>query len=171
MAKSSFLGLGRPPGAGKVFLAYPIHVEAPSSFAEFSSFAAFCLPKNIFPLVTSISPHKRAVCQYFPNADAQPPQENRLVLPMLKYLQNAPARQPHGEVFMKDVEGKTAFITGGANGTGLGMAKVFLKNGMKVVIADIRQDSIDRAGAHFGSERNIHAVRLDVTDREAFMGQ
>ena len=69
---------------------------------------------------------------------------------------------------MKNVEGKLAFVTGGANGTGFGMAKAFLKNGMKVVIADIRQDSLDRAMAHFGNNRNIHAVRLDVTDRQAF---
>jgi NADP-dependent 3-hydroxy acid dehydrogenase YdfG len=69
---------------------------------------------------------------------------------------------------MKNMEGKIAFITGGANGAGLGMAKVFVKNGIKVVIADIRQDSLDHAMAHFGSDRNVHAVRLDVTDREAF---
>jgi NAD(P)-dependent dehydrogenase (short-subunit alcohol dehydrogenase family) len=69
---------------------------------------------------------------------------------------------------MKNVKGKTAFITGGANGAGLGMAKVFLRNGMKVAIADIRQDSLDRAMAQFGNDPNIHAVHLDVTDREEF---
>jgi NAD(P)-dependent dehydrogenase (short-subunit alcohol dehydrogenase family) len=69
---------------------------------------------------------------------------------------------------MKNVEGKVAFITGGANGAGFGMAQVFSKNGMKVVIADIRQDSLDRAMAHFRNNPNVHAVRLDVTDREAF---
>jgi NAD(P)-dependent dehydrogenase (short-subunit alcohol dehydrogenase family) len=69
---------------------------------------------------------------------------------------------------MKTIEGKTAFITGGANGAGLGMAKVFLKNGAKVVIADIRQDSLDRAMEQFGNNSNIHAIRLDVTDRAAF---
>ena len=43
---------------------------------------------------------------------------------------------------MKQVEGKVAFITGGASGIGFGMAQVFLKAGMKVVIADIlRSDS------------------------------
>ncbi len=47
------------------------------------------------------------------------------------------------------------------------MAKVFLKAGMKVVIADVRQDQLDRAMAHFGSNPNLHAIRLDVTDREA----
>ena len=69
---------------------------------------------------------------------------------------------------MKQVEGKTAFITGAANGAGLGMAQVFSKNGMKVVLADIRQDSLDRAMASFGNNPNVHAIRLDVTDREAF---
>jgi NAD(P)-dependent dehydrogenase (short-subunit alcohol dehydrogenase family) len=68
---------------------------------------------------------------------------------------------------MERVEGKTAFITGGANGIGLGMAKAFNKAGMKVVIADIRQDHIDQAMAHFGGDENVHAIRLDVTDREA----
>jgi NADP-dependent 3-hydroxy acid dehydrogenase YdfG len=69
---------------------------------------------------------------------------------------------------MKEIEGKVAFITGAANGAGFGMAQVFSKNGMKVVLADIRQDSLDRAMAHFGKNPNIHAIRLDVTNREAF---
>jgi NAD(P)-dependent dehydrogenase (short-subunit alcohol dehydrogenase family) len=68
---------------------------------------------------------------------------------------------------MEQVEGKVAFITGGASGIGFGMAKVFVKAGMKVVIADIQQDQLDRAMAHFGSNPNIHAICLDVTDREA----
>ena len=66
---------------------------------------------------------------------------------------------------MRDVEGKVAFITGGASGAGFGMAKVFLKNGMKVVIADIRQDSLDSAITLLGNSPNLHAVRVDVTDR------
>jgi NADP-dependent 3-hydroxy acid dehydrogenase YdfG len=69
---------------------------------------------------------------------------------------------------MKNVEGKTAFITGGASGAGFGMAKVFSENGMKVVIADIRRDSLERAMEKFNNNPNIHAVELDVTDREAF---
>jgi len=69
---------------------------------------------------------------------------------------------------MKNVEGKVAFITGGASGAGFGMAQTFVKNGMKVIIADIRQDNLDRAMSVFHSNPNVHAVRLDVTDREAF---
>jgi len=69
---------------------------------------------------------------------------------------------------MKDVEGKTAFITGGASGVGLGMAKVFAQAGMKVVIADIRQDHLDRAMAGFSTTNlRVHPIKLDVTDRAA----
>ena len=70
---------------------------------------------------------------------------------------------------MRIVEGKTAFITGGGSGVGFGMAQVFADAGMKVVIADIRQDHLDQAMAHFATTNHaVHAIRLDVTDREAF---
>jgi NAD(P)-dependent dehydrogenase (short-subunit alcohol dehydrogenase family) len=69
---------------------------------------------------------------------------------------------------MKDVEGKVAFITGGASGIGLGMAKVFAGAGMKVVIADIRQDHLNEAMAHFSNTNlRVHPIKLDVTDRAA----
>ena len=50
---------------------------------------------------------------------------------------------------MQDVEGKVAFITGGASGIGLGMAKAFAKAGMKCVVADLRDDHIEQARAWF----------------------
>ena len=71
---------------------------------------------------------------------------------------------------MKDLEGKVAFVTGGASGIGLGIAKKLLDAGMKVVIADLRQDHIDEARAWFEERqqgRNVHFIRLDVTDRAA----
>ena len=68
---------------------------------------------------------------------------------------------------MEDVEGKVAFITGGASGIGLGMAKAFTKAGMKVVIADLRDDHLSEAEAELGSA-DAHFLKLDVTDREAY---
>jgi NAD(P)-dependent dehydrogenase (short-subunit alcohol dehydrogenase family) len=69
---------------------------------------------------------------------------------------------------VKDVQGKTAFITGGASGIGLGIAKSFVNAGMNVVLADLRQDHLDTALAGFKSRSqsaSVHAIRLDVTDR------
>ena len=67
---------------------------------------------------------------------------------------------------MRDVAGKTAFITGGGSGIGFGMAKAFTAAGMNVVIADLRQDHLDAAiGALKGAK--IHSVRIDVSDRSA----
>jgi NAD(P)-dependent dehydrogenase (short-subunit alcohol dehydrogenase family) len=65
------------------------------------------------------------------------------------------------------VEGKTAFVTGGASGIGLGMAKAFVAAGMNVVIADLRRDHIERALAELEG-KSVHAIELDVTDRERF---
>ena len=70
---------------------------------------------------------------------------------------------------MRDVTGKVAFITGGASGMGLAMARSFSKAGMKVVIADIEQAALDAVRAEFeASNAEFLTLRLDVTDREAF---
>ncbi|GAA0274206.1 SDR family NAD(P)-dependent oxidoreductase [Alteraurantiacibacter aestuarii] len=72
---------------------------------------------------------------------------------------------------MKDVAGKTAFVTGGASGIGLGMAKSFAGAGMKVAIADIREDHLDQARAEMadaGLANNAIFLTLDVTDRDAY---
>jgi NAD(P)-dependent dehydrogenase (short-subunit alcohol dehydrogenase family) len=71
---------------------------------------------------------------------------------------------------VKAIQGKTAFITGGASGIGLGIAGAFVDAGMKVVLADLRQDHIDAALAAFetrGQRASVHAILLDVTDRAA----
>ena len=67
---------------------------------------------------------------------------------------------------MRDVEGKVAFITGGGSGVGLGLARAFVAAGMKVAIADVRDDHLEEATAALGD--GVLAIRLDVTDREAF---
>jgi len=68
-------------------------------------------------------------------------------------------------------EGKIAFITGGASGIGLGIAKVLVERGAQVVLADLRQDHIDNALAEFaggGQSNAVSALQLDVTSREQY---
>lgn len=68
---------------------------------------------------------------------------------------------------MKDFAGRTAFVTGGANGVGIGVVRNLLSEGCKVAIADIRQDAIDAALASLDN-REVMGVRLDVMDRTGF---
>jgi len=72
---------------------------------------------------------------------------------------------------MERLEGKCAFVTGGASGIGLGIARALLDAGMKVTIADFRPDHIANALALFESiqkSREVHAIALDVTDRAGY---
>jgi NAD(P)-dependent dehydrogenase (short-subunit alcohol dehydrogenase family) len=74
---------------------------------------------------------------------------------------------------LKNFEGKTAFITGGASGVGLGQAKLFSKLGMKVVVTDIRKAALDKAVPEIlafsgANAADILALDFDLTDREAY---
>ena len=69
---------------------------------------------------------------------------------------------------MTQLDGKTAFITGGARGIGLGMAKAFRDAGMKVAIADVSEDALAAAVAALGGGPEVCALPLDVTDRAGF---
>ncbi len=67
---------------------------------------------------------------------------------------------------MTDFKDKVAFITGGGSGAGFGQAQILSEAGCRVVLADIRQDHLDQAMAHFretGAE--ARAIRMDITDR------
>jgi NAD(P)-dependent dehydrogenase (short-subunit alcohol dehydrogenase family) len=65
-----------------------------------------------------------------------------------------------------EFRGKTAFITGGASGIGLGMARAFGRAGMNVVIADIDLQAAKAAAERLASEQIKAApVLCDVVDR------
>jgi NAD(P)-dependent dehydrogenase (short-subunit alcohol dehydrogenase family) len=68
---------------------------------------------------------------------------------------------------MKDFSGRTAFVTGGANGIGLGLARALLAEGCKVAIADIREDAIAAALKTLDNSEVI-GVPLDVSSRDGF---
>ena len=73
--------------------------------------------------------------------------------------------------YITDFSGKTAFVTGGASGIGLGISKVLVERGARVVMADLRPDHIEDALAEFagGAKSNaVSALQLDVTSREKY---
>jgi len=69
---------------------------------------------------------------------------------------------------MKDLAGKAAFITGGAGGIGLAMARAFGRRGMKVSIADVEAETCAQAVETLRRE-GIAAIgnACDVSDRDS----
>jgi NAD(P)-dependent dehydrogenase (short-subunit alcohol dehydrogenase family) len=74
---------------------------------------------------------------------------------------------PQRRAPLAELEGRAAFITGGASGIGLGIAAACLGAGMRVVIADLRADHIEDALARLDGGERVHAIELDVCDRQA----
>ncbi|HEX3811101.1 MAG TPA: SDR family NAD(P)-dependent oxidoreductase [Rhizomicrobium sp.] len=69
---------------------------------------------------------------------------------------------------ISDFRGKTAFITGGASGIGLSMARAFGRAGMNVVLADIDEKAAKAAAEQLASEQIKAApVFCDVTERSS----
>ncbi len=66
---------------------------------------------------------------------------------------------------MIDFAGRTAFVTGGANGVGIGLVRALLAEGCKVAIADIREDHIERAVKSLDN-REVMGVQVNVSSRE-----
>jgi len=60
------------------------------------------------------------------------------------------------------LEGKTAVITGGAQGIGLAIARRFVGEGARVVLGDLDESSLDRAVKELG-ESAARGQRCDVT--------
>jgi NAD(P)-dependent dehydrogenase (short-subunit alcohol dehydrogenase family) len=69
---------------------------------------------------------------------------------------------------MKELGGKVAFITGGASGIGLAMARAFGREGMSVMLADIEAQALQSAVDELRSEQvRAEGVVADVTRRDS----
>jgi len=69
---------------------------------------------------------------------------------------------------MKDFSGRTAFITGGAQGIGLGIARRLAREGANLALIDIDVDALKRALSELEGQTKVRTEVLDVRDREAF---
>jgi len=68
-----------------------------------------------------------------------------------------------------DVKDKVAYITGGASGIGLGIARVFHEAGMKVVIGYLDEQHIGDALKLFPpGDPRVHSIQHDVLQRDAW---
>jgi 3-oxoacyl-[acyl-carrier protein] reductase len=67
---------------------------------------------------------------------------------------------------MKLLEGKTAVITGGAQGIGLAIAKRFVDEGARVVLGDVDGAAAEEAATALGGDDVARGLRCDVTSLE-----
>jgi NAD(P)-dependent dehydrogenase (short-subunit alcohol dehydrogenase family) len=65
---------------------------------------------------------------------------------------------------MRELAGRTAFVTGGASGIGLALGRAFAEAGMKVMLADIETGALDAALATHALGPNVRGVACDVAD-------
>jgi len=69
---------------------------------------------------------------------------------------------------MRELRGKVAFITGGASGIGLAMARAFGREGMSVMLADIEAAPLQAAVEELrASQVKVEGVIADVTRRDS----
>jgi NAD(P)-dependent dehydrogenase (short-subunit alcohol dehydrogenase family) len=65
---------------------------------------------------------------------------------------------------MKDLGGKTAFVTGAASGIGLGIATTLAQAGVKVVLCDVEEAALSKAVEGLqATNADVHGVKADVS--------
>lgn len=69
---------------------------------------------------------------------------------------------------MRDMAGATAFITGGAQGIGLGLARALAGRGVKLALVDINAAALEEARAALEGVTSVVTNVLDVRDRDAY---
>jgi NAD(P)-dependent dehydrogenase (short-subunit alcohol dehydrogenase family) len=66
---------------------------------------------------------------------------------------------------MRQLAGKTAFVTGGASGIGFALGRAFAEAGMKVMLSDIETDALAAAVERLSDfAPDVRGVTCDVTD-------
>jgi NAD(P)-dependent dehydrogenase (short-subunit alcohol dehydrogenase family) len=69
---------------------------------------------------------------------------------------------------VRDWESSVAFVTGGGQGIGLGIARALGRRGVRLALADIDEAALTRAGEELSRLTAVETVPLDVRDRTGF---
>jgi all-trans-retinol dehydrogenase (NAD+) len=67
---------------------------------------------------------------------------------------------------MKNLEGKTVLITGGAMGMGRALAHLFLKDKTRVILVDIKREELEKTASELRRLGEVHPYVCDISDRE-----
>jgi NAD(P)-dependent dehydrogenase (short-subunit alcohol dehydrogenase family) len=69
---------------------------------------------------------------------------------------------------MRELQARTAFVTGGASGIGFALGRAFAQSGMNVMLADIETAALDRAvGDLRDLGERVRGIRCDVADPDS----
>ena len=69
---------------------------------------------------------------------------------------------------VRDIRGRTALVTGGARGIGLGIARALHARGANIALADVDEQALEDARAAFAPSGGVVTFVLDVRDRARF---
>src|SRR5438132_12880559 len=97
----------------------------------------------------------RSVSARWPTTIFSPPRSER-------QRPSGPRREWH-DMRLKD---KVAIVTGAASGTGKEIAKAFVREGARVVIADLNQKAADATATELGGAGKALGVVMDVTNEQ-----
>lgn len=67
---------------------------------------------------------------------------------------------------MKELRGRVAVVTGGASGIGRALAKAFLSEGMRVVLADVERRALEETANALSTLGDVSSLPTDVTRYE-----
>ena len=66
-----------------------------------------------------------------------------------------------------ELANKTAFITGATSGIGMATAKLFAKNGLKLILCGRREDRLKKLSKELSIFTEVHTLSFDVRNKEA----
>lgn len=61
---------------------------------------------------------------------------------------------------------KTAFITGATSGIGMATARLFAKNGLKVILCGRREDRLKKLSEELSKITDVHTLNFDIRNKE-----